>query len=212
MKKIFLINTILFFFLILTYSNINAQKENCIGKGKSIVDVYYGFPNFYSTIIEQGYNNDFDLTRGIKPDYDITDLGPFGAKYEYLLTEEIGIGVNLFYANTTMKWSDELYNYKTSVSRLRIAITGNYHFYTTKKFDPYFTAHIGYANFDYQFEQESIINNIPSVHPKPDIKFMFPIALRVGIGARYFFKPNFGVNAEFGLGGILLTGGVSYKF
>ena len=41
---------------------------------------------------------------------------------------------------------------------------------------------------------------------------MTPIAFRVGIGARYFIKDNFGVNAEVGLGGIFFTAGFSYKF
>ena len=210
MKRICITLSLTFIFLFAV--NTANTQTNCIGEGKSIVDVYWGFPNFYSTIIEQGYNNNFDLTRGLNPPYDNSFFGPIGAKYEHLFTDQLGLGVNVSYANTTIKWSDDTYNYKTTVARLRITLTGNWHFATTAKFDPYFTAHVGYTNFNYKFDQVSNFDSIPPIHPKPDIKFMFPVALRIGIGARYFFTNHIGVNAEAGLGGIFLLGGISYKW
>ncbi|MEI8203462.1 MAG: outer membrane beta-barrel protein [Bacteroidota bacterium] len=208
MKRIYFISLIVFALSL----NLVHSQTNCISKGKSLIDVYYGFPNFYSNIITQEYNNSYDLTRGVKPNYNISGFGPIGLKYEYLLTDEIGLGLNLFYASTSLKWSDATYNYKTTVTRFRAAVTANWHFSPTPDFDPYVMVHLGYANFNYTFDQTSINDSIPAIHPKPDLKFMLPVAMRIGIGARYFFTKNIGINAEVGLGGVVLTGGVSLKF
>ena len=210
MKRIFI--TLSFTLICLFAVETANTQTNCISQGKSLIDVYYGFPNLYSTIIEQGYNNNFDLTRGLRPNYANSFFGPVGVKYERMITDQLGIGLNVFYANTIIQWSDEIYNYKSNISRLRVAVTGNWHFATTAKFDPYCMAHIGYANYNYKFDQVSKFDSIPPIHPKPDIQFMIPIALRVGIGARYFFTDKLGVNAEIGLGGIFLTAGISYKW
>ncbi len=203
--------------LFLTYNTVKAQAPattpiNCIAKGKSLIDVYYGFPNFYSTILEQDFNKSFDATRGLRPDYTVSDFGPVGIKYERLITDQIGVGFNFFYASTIVNFSDVTYDYKATVNRARFAIMGTWHFATTDKFDPYFMAHIGYANFNYKYEQTSKFDSIAVVHPKPEISFDSPIALRLAMGGRYFFNDRFGVNAEIGLGGIFLTGGLTYKF
>lgn len=211
MKRIF-ITLSLTLICLFAVETANTQT-NCISQGKSLIDVYYGFPNLYSTIIEQGYNNNFDLTRGMRPSYSNSFVGPVGFKFERMITDQIGVGLNVFYANTTIQWSDNSYSYKTTVERIRVAVTGNWHFATTAKFDPYFMAHVGYANYNYKFDAVANYDSIPaSPHPKPDIQFMIPIALRVGMGARYFFNNNLGVNAEVGLGGIFLTAGLTYKW
>jgi hypothetical protein len=205
---------ILFFLLVILFVFFAKKADsqtNCIEKGKSIIEVYYGLPNFYPTIIKQGYNNNFDLTRGLRPDYKIRNFNPIGLKYERMMTNEIGIGLNIFYAKSLIEWDDATYKYKSNITRLRIAFSYYYHFATSPKFDPYFIAHIGYSHINYSFEQQSKIDSIPIIHPTPDIKFKFPLIFRAGIGVRYFVSKNFGFHAEAGIGGVLLAAGLSYK-
>lgn len=198
-------------FCLLAKSSLYAQS-NYYKKGQSSIDVYYGLPNFYPTIIKKGYNNNFDLTRGMRPDYQTTNFNPVGIKFERLITDDIGVGMNVFYAKSVIEWQDALYIYKSSIARLRIGLTYNYHFSNSKKWDPYFTAQLGYSNINYTFDQKSIIDSIPVIHPVPDIKFDYPITLRAGIGVRYHFSEKMGMFAETGLGGVMFLVGFSFKF
>jgi hypothetical protein len=210
-QQIFHCLLILIFHVFIVVNDISGQS-NTITKGHNLIDVYYGFPNFYPIIIKQGYNNNFDLTRGLKPVYKVSNFNPIGIKYERLITDNTGVGLNIFYASSSLKWEDATYNYKTTVSRMRIAITYNNHFIESDKWDCYFLAHFGYSIIDYKFEQTSKITSISPIHPKPDVKFQIPIALRVATGARYYFNKQIAINTEIGIGGILLTSGLTLCF
>lgn len=204
---------IIAFLLAFLISSLESYSQKvAVEKGQSQIDVYYGFPNFYPTIIKQGYNNNFDLTRGLRPDYKVSNFNPIGIKYERMISNQIGIGLNLFYANSEIEWSDANCNYKSSVARYRIALSYNYHFSTTVKFDPYFIAHIGYQYVNYEFDYNYSINVTAPNRPTPDIKFDVPFTVRAGIGFRYYLTKNLGVNLEAGIGGPLLTGGFALKF
>jgi len=203
MKKLTLIILAIIAMNCLTFQKANAQ---CIEKGKMLIDVYYGYPNLFTQTLKSGYDNT------IKEDVKISGIGPFGAKYEYLLSNKVGIALNINYANSIVKGKGEDYNgivydYKVSVPRFRIFPLFNFHFATTDQLDPYFLIGGGYGSFkmnltsdDPDFEEESISG-------------LGNVAFRVGIGTRYFFTDKFGANLELGLGGGgLLQFGVTGKF
>lgn len=87
--------------------------------------------------------------------------------------------------------------------KYRILAKMSYHFATSEHFDPYLTWGAGYKN-------TKIYSNEPGEIRDVNVNLV-PLAFRAGIGMRYFFTDAFGVNAEVGLGGPIVQGGISFK-
>src|SRR5687768_3458520 len=135
-QKLFL-TTILFAFL----ATFNA-KAQVYEKGNVIIDAYYGFPNLLTSLVKTSYQNStqFGSTNPVK----ISSIGPIGGKIEYVLSNRIGLGINVNYANTSVKGDYDVmengktvtYTYKASVPRLRIMPTLSVHLGNSDKLDP----------------------------------------------------------------------------
>jgi hypothetical protein len=205
MKKITLLVMTIF---LLGFNQIFAQA---VEKGTKLVDVYYGWPNLWSSIAKAAITNSNSLNVGVG------STGPFGARFEYMASDKVGFGVDLNYALTTVKFNEETtdgngnsvtYNYKWSIPRLRALFRFNLHFGGSEKFDAYWTLGAGYSSLNWSYT-----TNDPN-YTDNNVKFNYiPIALRTGIGARYYFSESIGANVELGLGGgPLMTFGLSTKF
>ncbi|MFH0893339.1 MAG: hypothetical protein V2A54_02795 [Bacteroidota bacterium] len=193
-----------------------STQAQILKKGNTIIDGYYGFPNMYGTSIKTSYANSntaFDVDPGM--------IGPLGGKIEYLLSDKVGLGLNGWYSNAWVKWTEDqqvlvagsttqyetkTYNYKVEAPRTDVLVMFNYHFVNTESVDSYFCVGAGYHNRTFRY-----VTDDPNFN---DDGFEIPIPFnaRVGIGMRYFFVENFGINIEFGLGGPLLHGGICAKF
>lgn len=207
----FLLLIISFFLFSSTAFPSNTNPDSLLEK-KSALEFYIGGPNIYPAIIIQSYNNNFDLTRGMRPDYTTNRIQPIGFKFEYVLKKDFGIGLNIFYSKSSVKWDDALYHYSSEISKLRFIISTNYYIRNDEKLKYYFTGQLGYSLNKYTFDHYSDIDSIRPIHPKPEIKFNSPFSFRLGIGAKYYFKNNYGIFAEAGIGGPLVLAGISYKF
>jgi outer membrane protein W len=198
------------FFVIIAVIAVNFYSSNkanaqCIEQGNVIVDASYGFPNLYTSILKAAYENSGTTQSGFK----IGTMGPIGLQGEYLLSDKIGIGLCFTYANSSVEWTETAtttYNYKVSVPRIRVLPTFNFHFATSDALDPYFILGVGYSSWSLKYE-----SNDPTF-TGGSISSSVPVAWRSAIGLRYFFTDNIGARLEFGIGGALVLGGVSFKF
>ncbi len=142
-----------------------------------------------------------------------------GGRFEYLVTDKIGVGLDGNYTNTYVSWKETdyisgsstttaLYSYKVSVPRYRIMPRFNFHFIKeSEKFDGYFAVAAGYGGWSAKFETDDPNYQFAS------IKSLVPIAFRTAVGMRFFFIDNLGAKLEFGLGGgPLIAVGLSGKF
>lgn len=182
----------------------NAQV---VEQGTILIDAYYGFPNLYKTALKTSYANGSGVNN-IK----VGGIGPVGGKFEYLIADKVGIGLDFNYTNTFVSYSeydsfdDMIYNYEVSRSVLRIFPRFNYHFGNSDSFDGYAGVGAGFRNASWAFE-----SNDPSFNNQ-SIDGLVPVAFRLFVGGRYFFTDNLGLNMEFGLGGgALIQGGISFK-
>ncbi|MES2395452.1 MAG: outer membrane beta-barrel protein [Bacteroidota bacterium] len=184
--------------LLLLNSNSFAQKGqsssgNCVEEGTIIIDAFYGYPYFNGAVLKALFSNTVGNVR---------NTNHLGAKVEYMVTDEIGLGVEFTYAHASISYRDSLYRTSTAeISKLRVLAKMNFHFATDANIDPYLTVGAGIKQNKFEgFNGVEWTGNL------------YPVAARIGVGLRYFFTDVVGVNAEVGLGGPLMQGGVSFRF
>lgn len=188
----------------------NTAKAQAVEEGTMLVDLNYGFPNLYSATLEAAYNQ-----AGTAQNVEFNSFGPGAVKFEYLVTDKIGVGLEVNYANSSMKYSERdedsgnTYDYEISVPRLRIMPKFNFHFGRSDSFDGYFSVGAGYKSSHIE---------VTSTEPDYDENSNTSLSLgktafRLAVGGRYFFSDLIGANLEIGLGGgALLNAGIAIRF
>jgi hypothetical protein len=188
----------------------DAAKEKpkrALYKGRSSVNLYYG-TNLLSGFLKNVFTQSNSL--GVT----VQNLGPIGLTYEYMVTDEVGIGVEGGYSSTKITFYEEdfdyngqmyTYDYSYNITLARAMFRFNYHFTEDEKFDAYMLVSGGY-----RYREYSLSTNDPIL---PKITWTgIPFGVKPGIGLRYFFVKNVGLNLEFAAGTPLICGGLSFKF
>ncbi|MEM7038090.1 MAG: hypothetical protein AAF570_13990, partial [Bacteroidota bacterium] len=85
------------FLMVFAPSSANAQG---VRQGRVIVDLYYGFPNLFTAAIRTGVNQGF-----VPIELETNTLGPLGGRAEYLVTDRLGIGLDIFYAQSGVSFT-----------------------------------------------------------------------------------------------------------
>ena len=178
----------------------NHSKSQAIEQGKILIDGYYGFPNMWTSVLKAAYTE--SNSTGIK----IGSFGPIGGRFEYLLSDKIGIGIDVHTATSSVSWTDSIYDYKVSANRLRFCPRINMHFGSSDKLDFYGVFGIGYKTSKFKFS-----SNDPLFTEDTGLISWSPLTWRAGIGIRYFFTDNIGAGMEMGFGGVLVTAGLAIK-
>ena len=195
-----------------------TEKQFCINQGDFIIDAFYGYPYVLGNAIKEAFkpsNNAVNNTNVIS----ITNLNHIGAKFEYMVTEDIGLGleytfaaVYMNYYNSNTNTNGQIVNgyYDASLTKQRILGRVNFHYATTAHFDPYGSIGAGY-------KKSVLKTNNPFDNELVDtfnagILNAFPVSFRLGVGLRYFFNNNIGLNIEAGIGGPSVQGGLTVKF
>ena len=189
-------------------SKVNAQA---VSKGSIIIDPYYGFPNFGKSIADdiQGTG----LT--------VKGLGPCGLRFEYMVADKLGLGVDFIYNSYSVSYDDTVstynsstnqyesntYNYKLGMQRIRPQVRLNYHFVRTDAVDSY----IGFGAGG-NIRTWSAESTEPNFEDTSDQGTLLPVSMRIALGTRFYFTDNIGLNLELGLGGPVLSTGLSVKF
>lgn len=216
MKKILFIGAL--FASALTMSSMaNAQA---LSQGNIVVDAYYGFPNlgksFYKSL-EDASNIEGYKAKG---------LGPMGVRAEYMVSDRIGLGIDLIYNSNRITYTqiDSTYDGNTDtyqvtrneserlMQRLRVQARINFHFeIDNPDLDAYFGVGAGTNNRFRKYWENGVEVNDTYTSGASNLTLV-PVSFRLCTGLRYYFTENVGVNMEIGLGGPLVSGGVSLKF
>ncbi|MGZ3865821.1 MAG: hypothetical protein ACXVNR_05160, partial [Bacteroidia bacterium] len=98
---------------------LNAQSsssgEGCIKQGTMIIDAYYGFPNLYASTLKRVYS----AYSGIS----VSSFGPVGGKFEYLITDKFGVGVDCNYSTLKVTFTDNYTNSSGNVTAYHETVT-----------------------------------------------------------------------------------------
>lgn len=204
-------------FLLVSYES----KAQILYAGNHIIEPYLGFPNMAR------FTNGSSILNVNSSTAEVTKfkgMAPSGLRYSYMLTEDVSFGFDLIYnySDVTSKSTDTLYNgitgqfeYQSTIERevskrLRFQARLNFHFATFQpETDTYFGIGVGTNNrWIYNYDKNNNLNGNVLTGSKSSL---LPISMRICYGYRHYFGYNWGVVGEIGLGGPLLSFGVSYK-
>jgi outer membrane protein W len=189
--------------------SIQAQdRERAVMKGDNSINVYYGvnlLRGFYKGLAQDAYQ-----------DFKITGMGPVGLVFEHMVTDGIGLGAELGYGSTTVAWkatntdffsgTTNTYDYKMKFSLVRAQVRANFHFARSSNFDAYFLLSAGYRGQNFTYESND------KTWTGATFKNPIMFGLKPGLGLRYFFTKNIGLNMEIALGTPMMCGGLSARF
>lgn len=212
MKKI---TTSLSFMMALLCLSVIPTKSNgqAFEEGKHYVSLGYG----YQAVGVRTIFKTFDSYAG----FSVKGFGPVLAKYEYGVSDNVGIGVSLGYNTTDISWNregEELNNetgeyekrtYKTGYkhSKLTAVARVNFHLAKHETIDPY----IG-LGFGFKSNQFNLSTNDPEFS-ETSLDFRgIPIAMSASFGCRFYFTENIGAFIELGMGHGFAQGGLQMKF
>lgn len=180
---------------------INSKVfSQSIKTGDMTIDVYYGYPYLWGALVKNAYRD------ASSPDsISVFNLNHVGARFEYMVNDKVGLGVEYSYALVRVKFPGTGgRTYEAGLKKNRILAKMNVHFANSDNFDPYFCVGAGYSMIN-------LYSTDPADNTDVNLSSV-PVAFRLGLGFRYFFNDNFGLNAEVGLGGPLMQAGLTFKF
>jgi Outer membrane protein beta-barrel domain len=135
-------------------------------------------------------------------------VGPFNVDYEYLIKENLGLGVGFSYASATETFTIPLIAAKTTTANIKatsILFSTVYHLYITDKIDPYSKVSIGATLWKGSYKNED--GSDASKLPLPT-----PIAYRALIGIRYFISPNIAPYGEASYSNLRFSANIGIAF
>ena len=180
-----------------------------------LIESYLGFPNLGRLSAQIT-----DTSILEKQDQKFSGIGPSGFRYSYMFSDALSIGIDLMYNTLNEKyrtsqdvfmnnaWTTINKNMLISTQGLRVQVRMNFHFLASNAMsDSYLGVGFGTNNkWKKISENGNVIEKISGSEA-----VIFPFSLRLCYGYRYFFNYNWGINGEVGLGGPLLSVGLSYK-
>lgn len=186
-------------------TNVNGQSAQ---EGNVIIDAYYGFPDLYKSTFRTAYANS-----GSEIDLKMTGLGPLGGRIEYLLTDKVGLGLDVVYNSAGIEYKEfdsfdnKTYEYDFTTNKIGALVTFNFHFVDNDKLDVAGIVGAGYSNRTFSFTSTD-----PN-YLESSVSGIIPVGFKLGAIMRYYFSDNIGMNLGIGIGqGGLLNGGLSFKF
>lgn len=185
MKKIILLTTI----ILSSIATINAQQ---LSEGNSMINLGIGLGSNFAS--GTGYN---------------TTIPPIEGTYEYMITENISVGVFAgAYGSEYETNFDLAYNFSSKFSYVHGGALGNYHFVNDDKFNAYAGIKLGYVSVSTSTDSnDDYLNELLKTLDYTDSGIIYGVQL----GGRYFISEKFAINAELGYGVSTLKIGVTFK-
>ena len=189
---------------------LNAQSSDdskrAVKEGDNTINVYYGTnvrSRFYKRVASATAEN-----------LEVKSFGPIGLVYEHMVSEIVGLGAEFGYSRTKLDYYDSYfvsgstqnYIYTLDFTTIRAMLRANFHFADAEKFDAYALISIGYRRTTFRYSTTDPYDIGLSYNS------LIPVGMKPGIGLRYFFTKNIGLNMELAIGTPIACGGLSFKF
>lgn len=176
------------------------------GENKFIVSAGFGIPVNPLRAEVRKHEGEFG--------YSYSGFGPAHAKFEYAISDKIGLMLGVNTNNWSASWTHQdtanpSFRHSDHIERNVLSFIGriNVHFGVTKRLDPYWGIGFGYRNVRY---------SRTSTDPMYDWGFKVTSPINIGfettLGLRYYFADWIGIHTELGLAMSIVQGGVVFKF
>ena len=73
----------------------NTASAQTMSEGNVAIDLYYGFPNLYTSALRTAYANS-----GSEENIKVGGIGPLGLRVEYMLADKVGLGADFGFNNS----------------------------------------------------------------------------------------------------------------
>lgn len=145
--------------------------------------------------------------------------GPFYLKSEFMVSDKIGVTGAIHYSQfytyedrtfeeydySTGQFNTKSYYYEERIHHWRIAMGINIHVLRTERADSFIGLRAGTKKYYSKFN-----TNDPTYNDYFE-PFVFPYAFRIHYGVRYFLTDYWALHIELGLGGPIVSFGLTYK-
>jgi hypothetical protein len=195
--------------------NPSTSKAQAFDEGIGFASLGYGFPNFAKTWLDLA---DY----GFSDEASTSAIGPIHGRFEYGITEKLGIGVSVNFANAKRSWlynttnssgTDVAYKESLSYNTINALIRINWHWVDHDKVDVYSGLGLGYNHVSFKYDTENPNNDASASEEELNTLFNFlPIGYEATVGMRYMFTENLGAYLEAGWSKSLFQFGVVYSF
>ena len=167
-------------------------------KRSQIIQIGVGAPNNITSLINVGgILNSFTTSKSS------SSIGPLMLDYEYLIKDNLGLGLDISYANAS-----QTYNLPFGVGQQFVKLSGTsllfsttYHIYTTNKLDSYTKGSVGFTIWKGSYKNAD--GKDAGKLPLPT-----PVAYKALVGLRYFITQTVGAFGEASFSNLKFTAGV----
>ena len=182
--------------------------------GNHIIEPYIGFPNVTKYVPMLALSQEPDSVTSY------VGLPPSGFRYSYMLTDDISFGVDVIFdrsrkdfvsTDTVFQnggWQYISYEGQRTQTRLRLQARLNFHIPISQ---PNADSYIGLGFGTNNRWIKDFKNGVLDRELKGSEAILIPFSMRVCYGYRYYFNYNLGIVGEIGIGGPLISFGLSYK-
>jgi len=198
------------FFLVIKFT----ASSQILFTSNQVIEPYLGYPNLGRFSLE------FFSDSINKENKEFSGLAPSGLRYSYMLNDVISVGVDVIYNSITEnsstdktvfmnnEWLTQTNFMTTKLKRLRLHARIDFHFPVSSAMSD---SYLGLGFGTNSKWKKTIMNGYVIEDLSGSKAVLFPFSLRVCYGYRYYFNYNWGIQGEVGLGGPLLSVGLSYK-
>lgn len=191
----------------------NRRNRNHFQKKVHLISLGYGIPNYSGALFS-------DLKDRLN-EFDQSGLGPIFLKYDYAITDHISMGLTTRFSTSVLEYpvigvaydSDgnptaQNTNYVHSQQQVSIAAMArfNYHFGTSRRWDPYAGMGLGYGYHIFSIDLDGDLGGNELTASR-----LSPIAMEITAGARFFITPKLAVYGELGFSQSLANLGITLK-
>ncbi|MBI3235546.1 MAG: outer membrane beta-barrel protein, partial [Bacteroidetes bacterium] len=176
----------------------NTFAQTAFEEKKSYASVGYG----YQLLSRKDF---FDQNQSAQ-NYKSKGFGPLVLKYEYAISEKIGIGASMSYTTASVSWDDlggsngfdTTYRNTYKFTKYTITPRINFHYGDNEKLDLYTGFGVGMRRVN------NVFSTTDPAGSKETFKQGVPISLEITTGARFLFTEQIGVFVEVGVSSAFL--------
>ncbi len=170
-----------------------------------MLTAFVSYPNWEAYLLDLI----FDSFASVDADLANTNgVAPIGIRIENNFTPTLSITLDAFFNSVKSRFEENGFPTLVSSARTRILVGFNYHIpdINVEKLDLYGGLALGASTRSINAESDN-----PNFNQNDYLLNSSPISGRFRVGGRYFFNENFGVNVELGIGGPLMSFGLTYR-